>query len=111
MKCIKSFPEDMDKRQKFAMMTSDNTKRMIDLKGVVICPDAWILYESEDQNGEVVEILTVNADGELFSTISTVFIRKFKDIVEFFGVDVGEIMINTGISKNGREFVTVDVSW
>ena len=111
MKCIKCFPENMDNRQKFAMMTSDNTKRMIDLKGVVILPEAWVLYEGEDRNGEAVEILTIKADGELFSTISQVLIRKFKDIVDFFGTDVGEILVNTGTSKNGREFVTVDVSW
>ena len=111
MKCIKCFPETMDNRQKFAMMTSDNTKRMIDLKGIVILPEAWILYEGEDRNGEAVEILTINACDELFSTISQVFIRKFKDIVDFFGTDVGEILVNTGTSKNGREFVTVDVSW
>lgn len=111
MKVIKSFPEDMDMRQKFAMMTSDNAKKMIDLKGVVICPEAWVLYEGENQNGEVVEILTINADGEFFVTISQTFISKFKDIVEFFGLDVGEILIGTRTSKAGREFLTVDVSW
>ena len=111
MKVIKSFPEDMDKRQKFAMMTSDNTKKMIDLKGVVINPDAWVLYEGEDRNGESIEILTISSDGELFATISQTFISKFKDIVGFFGNDVGEILIGTGTSKAGREYLTVDVSW
>lgn len=111
MKLLKSFPEEMDKRQKFAMMTSDNVKKMIDLKGCVIIPDAWVLYEGENRNGETIEILTISADGELFGTISQTFIGKFKDIVEFFGSDVGDILVGSGTSKNGREFLTVDVSW
>ena len=111
MKLIKAYPEDMDQRQKFAMMTSDNTKKMIDLKGCVINPEAWVMYEGENKNGEAVEILVIAADSELFATISQTFIGKFKDIVEFFGLDVGEILVGTGTSKNGREFLTVDVSW
>lgn len=111
MKLIKSFPEDMNKRQSFAMMTSDNTKRMIDLAGCAIVPDSWVLYEGLDQNDEPVEILTISADEELFSTISLVFIRKFKEIVDYFGSDVGEIAVTKGTSKNGRDFVSCDVSF
>lgn len=111
MTLLKSFPENMDLRQAFAMMTNDNTKRMIDLAGSVIVPEAWVLYEGTDQNGEPVEILTIRADEELFSTISQVFIGKFKQIVDYFGVDTGELVVTKGTSKNGRDFVNVDVSW
>ena len=110
MKLIKSFPEEMDKRQKFAMMTADNTKRMMDLDGVVIDPEAWVLYEGDNQKGEPVEILTIKADGELFSTVSPIFISKFKDIVEFFEGNTGEILVKTGKTKAGRDYVTVDVA-
>ena len=111
MKMIKCFPEKMDKRQQFALMTTDRSKRMIDLKGTVIAPEAWILYEGEDLNGEAVEILTMTVEGEIFSTISNTFIKKFKQIIEYFGVDTGELVVTSGTSKNGREYISVDVSW
>ena len=111
MKLNKSYPEDLSDRKALALMTTDRSKRMSELKGVVVEPESWVLYEGEDQKGESVEILTLVADGEIFSTISPTFIRKFRQIVDYFGNDVGEIVITSGTSKAGREFISVDVNW
>lgn len=111
MKVIKSYPDDLSDRKAFALMTTDRSKRMSELKGVVVEPESWVLYEGEDQKGEPVEILTMVADGEIFSTISPTFIRKFRQIVDYFGSDVGEIIVTSGTSKAGREYISVDVNW
>ena len=48
-------------------------------------------------------------DGEIFGTVSSVFIREFVDAAEYFNGDVGSIRIITGETKNGREFVTCEL--
>lgn len=109
MKAFEFFPETMDNRKQFAMMTSNTSKAMQTLTDTVIEPEAWILYEREDQNGEPVEVLTLAAEGELFSTISATFIKRFKEIYEFLGKDVGELKVISGKSKAGRTYITCDV--
>lgn len=111
MKLLKCYPEDLSDRKAFALMTTDRSKKMSELKGVVIIPESWVLYEGEDQKGEPVEILTLVNEGEIFSTISPTFIRRFRQIVDYFGSDVGEIVVTSGTSKAGREYISVDVNW
>lgn len=111
MELIKKFPEDLDQRAVYKMMKSPNVKKMSDADGSVLEVKAWIIYNDADvKTGEVREILTIlTEDGELFGTVSGVFQREFKDIVKFFGEDVGAISVFSGKSKSGRNFITCSV--
>ncbi len=111
MELIKAFPEDLDKRTIYKMMKSPEVKRMSDADGSVLEVKAWITYsDADNRTGETREILTIlTEDGELFATVSGVFQREFKDIVKYFGEDVGAIKISSGKSKAGRQFLTCSV--
>ena len=111
MKEIKCFPADMTQRAKFGLMNSQ-TKKMSDLVGVTITPEQWILYtdESRDKDGEI-EVITMRIDGEIYGTISQPFINAFKRMLDYLGDDVGEIMVISGVSKAGREYISCDIVW
>lgn len=74
----------------------------------IYAPD-YILYNQEraDGTGEV-ELLTFGdiETGELYTTESPTFIKKFSQIVEILEDDPIYIIKKTGISKNGRTYVT-----
>ncbi len=108
-KIITQYPADLDKRTAYRL-TRANAKKMIEAAGSVITPTAYVLYEEPDaKSGEIKTVLTIEADGEIFGTVSSVFIREFVDAAEYFNGDVGSIRIITGETKNGREFVTCEI--
>lgn len=108
MEVIKMFPEDLDRREQYKLMKSPYVNRMQDAEGSCLEVAAWINYTDVDlKTGEGREILTIKTvDGEMFGTISPTFQNEFKQIVEYFGSDVGMIRVITGQSKSGRNFVT-----
>lgn len=111
MEIIKMFPEDLNKREQFKLMKSPSVNRMQDAEGSVLEVAAWIDYTDADpRTGEIREVLTIKTvDGEMFGTISATFLKEFKEIVDYFGDDVGMIRVITGQSKAGRTFVTCSV--
>jgi len=106
---ITSYPADMSARDSYKLIKG-SAKKVLDIAGSVITPEAWALYKDVDlKTGEEKTVLTILADGEKFGTISSTFIRDFMDAAEFFKGAVGPIKIVSGESKNGREFVTCEV--
>lgn len=108
---VKKFPEDMDARTEYKLIKA-LSKKMSDAADSVIEVKAWIVFNDVDYNtGEQREVLTVETqDGEIFSTISSVFMREFNDIVKHFGLDVGAIRVIEGISRrSGRKYLTCTV--
>ena len=111
MELIKAFPAELDQRTIYKMMKSPDVKKMSDAEGSILEVAAWVAYNDVDsRTGEIREILTIlTTDGEMFGTVSAVFQREFKDIVKFFGDDVGAIKVISGKSKAGRNFITCSV--
>ena len=111
MELIKAFPEELDQRTIYKMMKSPDVKKMSDAEGSILEVAAWVAYNDVDsRTGEIREILTIQTtDGEMFGTVSAVFQREFKDIIKFFGDDVGAIKVISGKSKAGRNFITCSV--
>lgn len=102
---IKVFPEDMSSRTQYKMIEGTSSHKMSDAVDSVLDVKAWMLHVDDDT-----EVLTIETtDGEVFATISQVFIRQFKGIVEFFGSDVGEIKVDSGKSRAGRTYLTCSV--
>ena len=110
MEVIRKYPEDMNKREEYKLMNSNETKKMSDAEGSVLNPTAWIVYEDVDNTGEIKKIVSlVTEDGEIFGTISESFISAFERIVDFFDGEVGEIKVVSGFSKAGRTYITCDI--
>ena len=108
-KILNQYPADLDKRTAYRL-TRAQTKKMIEAAGSVLNPTAWVLYEDiNGKSGEIQNVLTLEADGEVFGTVSKVFIREFTDAAEYFGGTPGAIKVITGETKNGRDFVSCEV--
>ena len=80
--------------------------------GLNINVTMWALYEDLNVKGESVEVLAMmDADGQVYTTISEVFKRSFFGIVEDFkDEDFPEITILEGTTKAGRSYVDCDIA-
>lgn len=108
-KILTQYPNDMEKRDAYRL-TRATAKKMKEAAGSVINPEKFVLYEDADaKSGEIKTVLTVEAEGEVFGTISPTFIREFVDAAEEFGGTPGPIKVIVGESKNGREYVTCEI--
>lgn len=95
----------------YRLTKAPNTQKMSDVKGQRLEVAKYALYEDADKKtGEVKEILAIaTPEGETFATNSRTFIDDFLDMVDMFG-EAGEkvpaIVVTSGTSKAGREFIT-----
>ena len=109
MTIIQKFPEDMDARTMYKLVKSTDIKRMVDAEDSVIDVKSWIKYTDERNEEEYNVLALETADGEVFATISNIFITEFDNIVEFFGSNIGEIKVISGKSRAGRKFITCTI--
>lgn len=107
---LKQQSNNVDK--KLAYKLSHQTNKMSDLVGSPVKAEAFIIYEDADiKTGEMKEVVSILVDGKAYATISSTFIREFKDLVNVFGdEELPEIEVVSGKSKAGREFITVTVA-
>lgn len=105
MRIIKSFPEELGKRDAYKLTESQSTRKLVEAAGSILEPDKWVLYEDEDKT-----VLTMEADGELFGTISGTFIDAFIKAYDELGEDMGPIRVVTGTSRAGRTYVTCELA-
>lgn len=87
------------------------TTKMKDAKGERLELCAWAVYEDVNKKtGEVQNILTIRAaDGKTYATNSPTFVTDFVDMVELFegmGENVPAIVVASGTSNAGREYIT-----
>lgn len=107
---IKRVSRNLSKKELFKLTDGDAYK-MSDAAGMVIDIDCWCLYNDLNTKGEEQQILSVlDKEGHIYATISKTFIEKFLRMWDFFGEELIEIVVKTGTSKAGREFVTCDIS-
>lgn len=95
----------------YALTMNPNTEKMKDHKGERIELGAWAIYEDVNRkSGEVQEILAIKTpEGETFATNSPTFMNDFLSMMELFtsmGEDVPAIVVSSGTSKAGREYIT-----
>lgn len=97
------------------VMTMAQTAKMTDAAGQIVDVDKWVMFKDADlKTGEERDVLSImTADGEVFSTISKVFIEHFLDIVDLFSDEpdgLPAVQIVQGKSKNGRQYLDVTVA-
>lgn len=110
MQIIKSFPETLSMRDVVKLTQAKSTKKMLDAAGSVLEPKCWVLSEDTDRNGETKTALVLEADGELFGTISGTFIDTFIGLFELLGPDMGPVRVVSGQTRNGRTYVTCELA-
>ena len=110
MKIIKA-SENLTAKDIYTLTMNPNTEKMKDVKGQRIELCKWALYEDiNKKTEEPQQILAVsNPEGEAFATNSPTFIDDFMNMLELFssmGETVPAIVVSSGTSKAGREFIT-----
>lgn len=103
--------KDLCVKDIYNLTMNPKTQKMKDVKGQRIEISAWAIYEDvSKKTGEVQEILAiVNHEGEVFATNSPTFINDFVNMIELFtsmGEIVPAIVVESGTSKAGREFIS-----
>lgn len=99
----------------YHLTMNPNTAKMKDCKGQRIEFEAWAVYQDTNRkSGELMEILAIRTpEGETFATNSPTFINDFLSMWDLF-YDMGEtvkaIIVTSGTSKAGREFITCTYS-
>ena len=108
MQIVKTYPEELSKKQLYELTMSPKTQKMKDAKGSVVDVAAWCIYEDEDSNGETRKVLAVlTPEGETLATNSSTFMDDFSKMCDLFGDGgVGRLEVISGTSKAGREFIT-----
>lgn len=84
MRIYANFPES-DGMTGYRMFSSDIAHKMGDLaeKGVQHAAHCLLVDDAVSSSGEVVERVSFEVDGQVYSTISKSFIRGFKEFMQF----------------------------
>lgn len=107
---LRVFDESTSKKEIYRITHAKNATQMKELEdGAIIDPVNFILYTDESQKGEENTVLAiVDATGEIITTISATLRNDFMEMVENFGLDF-QCAKTSGLTKAGREFVTVEM--
>ncbi len=102
--------DNLTKKEIFRLTDSAQTNRMADSVGEIITISKWAIYEDINAKNEQHTILTIETpEGIIFSTISETFITRFEKMVDAFGDELEEIIIQDGTTKSGRTYITCDI--
>ena len=110
MNILRAYPDNLDKRTMYKLTQNANVQKLSTIAGSVIIPEKWVLYEDANiKTGEIGKVLVIEADKEMFATVSRTFIDSFEKAVDNLGEDVGEILVAPGTSKAGRDFINCEI--
>lgn len=104
--------KDFTAREQHKLTKSKTAQSVREVVGVNLNVTMWALYVDTNVKGEDVEVLALmDADGQVYTTISEVFKRSFFGIVEDFkDEEFPEIVILEGTTKAGRSYVDCDIA-
>lgn len=111
MNIIKS-TENLTPVDLYKLTMNPNAGKMKNAVGQRLEVASYALYEDVDKKtGELQQILAIQTpEGEVFATNSPTFIEEFVKMVDFFAsfnMVVDAIKVVSGVSKGGREFISV----
>ena len=114
MKIIRK-TEGLTSADMYALTKGNDVQKMSDAKGEVLNIAKYVLYEDEDQKGDVMVVLAVETvEGVRYATNSKTFTRNFSDIMSIYeaGNETPPSTFNVGCgkSKGGREYITCDIA-
>lgn len=99
--------DGLTKRDIYKLTMDANIKKMSDYIGVEFTPVKHAFYTDENSKGETNEILSImDENGDVYATNSATFKQDFAKMLDLFGDEDFQMTVVSGISKNGREFIT-----
>lgn len=116
MNIIRTNIKDLENNKKLLYrLTKASGKNVKDMEGSWPVT-SWCLYNDVNSKGTeqtVLSILSADPDGVAvkLQTISSTFQRDFLDIVDVMGDEAYSIDVVHGLTKNGRDFVTCELSF
>ena len=114
MKIIRK-TEGLTSADMYALTKGNDVQKMSDAKGEVLDIAKYVLYEDEDQKGELMNVLAVETKaGVRYATNSKTFVRNFSDIMAIYEagneVPPTQFKVGCGKSKGSREYITCDIA-
>lgn len=100
---------DLTKKEQYLMTSAPNIRKLSELKNQIVEVSLYCHYLADDgENEEGKPILAImTPEGEVYATNSRTFIETFQKIIEIFGTEgFSKVLVSTGISRAGREFIT-----
>lgn len=103
-----------DKRLQYKLTKSPNVQKLKDAVSNIINVKAFCFYDDskEDENEKMILTL-LSDDGTVYGTNSKTAMSNFDDLLEFFADEVMSekgmpVIVESSVSKNGREFITLN---
>ena len=114
MKIIRK-TEGLTSADMYALTKGNDVRKMSDAKGEVLDVAKYVLYEDENQDGEIMNVLAVETkNGVRYATNSKTFVRNFGDILAIYEagneVPPTQFKVGSGKSRGGREYITCDIA-
>ena len=116
VRILRASKEKLTVKERYDLTLSQAAQKLSNQKGQAIDFDIWCTYETPDnKTGEVRTILSLRTpEGEIYATNSDTFIREFLKIADMIEdaradgekADFKSVIIMSGTSKAGREFIT-----
>jgi hypothetical protein len=107
---ILSTSKDLSPKEKYFLTLAPSVKKMKDAISQIIEITAWCFYSDTNSKGEAQEILSIlTPENEVYATNSPTFKEDFFKMLNAFaewGEPVHSILVSSGTSKAGREFIT-----
>lgn len=99
---------EMKKSEIFKMTKDPAIQKMSDNVGLKIEVESWLIYSDLNSKGEEQTILSIaDKEGNIYATNSATFREQFFDICDMLeGEPVDVVEVVSGVSKNGREYIT-----
>ncbi len=104
-----------DKRMLYKLTKSPNVEKLKNAVGNTIYVKAFCYYNDVEEGENEKLILTLLcADGTIYGTNSKTAMSNFSDLLEFFIDDIDTdkglaVEVSSSISKNGREFILLEI--
>ena len=103
---IKHESREFTKVEKYMLTSNPEIKKISDLEdGAVLHVNGFMIFDDEKDDGDTVEVLTLNTSEGVYSTNSDTFKRSLDDIETVMESDVFPIKKISGTTKAGRTYV------
>lgn len=107
MEIINKSSTNLTKMDIYQMTKSPEIGKMKTAEGQTLEIAAWVVYKDIDKDGVEHTVLSIRtADGDTYATNSGTFIRAFNECIDIFGEDFRRVKISSGVSRNGRTYLT-----
>lgn len=103
---IKHESREFTKVEKYMLTSNPEIKKISDLEdGTVLHVNGFMIFDDEKDDGDTVEVLTLNTSEGVYSTNSDTFKRSLDDIETVMESDVFPIKKISGKTKSDRTYV------